>query len=161
MLTQEEAAALNIKSRVNRQSVLSAVKSAQQRLKLYSRVPPNGFFLFVGTAHNNWGKEKRVAFGFEPPKPINMYLVFRIGYTLMFMDKFIKDLDIRATNRFHTGELSELLTARPTFGFIIMDGSGALFATLSGNSRHIIYIFIVLDIRYGGENGFNQVNSLP
>ena len=42
MLTGEYGTASNIKSRVNRQSVLSAITSTQQRLRLYNR----GTFLF-------------------------------------------------------------------------------------------------------------------
>jgi peptide subunit release factor 1 (eRF1) len=38
MLQDEYGTASNIKSRVNRLSVLSAITSAQQRLKLYNRV---------------------------------------------------------------------------------------------------------------------------
>lgn len=38
MLGDEFGTASNIKSRVNRQSVLGAITSAQQRLKLYNRV---------------------------------------------------------------------------------------------------------------------------
>ena len=38
MLADEYGTASNIKSRVNRLSVLSAITSAQQRLKLYNRV---------------------------------------------------------------------------------------------------------------------------
>lgn len=37
MLTDEYGTASNIKSRVNRLSVLSAITSTQQRLKLYNR----------------------------------------------------------------------------------------------------------------------------
>ena len=39
MLADELGTASNIKSRVNRQSVLAAIGSAQQRLKLYNHVP--------------------------------------------------------------------------------------------------------------------------
>jgi len=35
--------------------------------------------------------------------------------------------------------LRELLESDSRFGFIIMDGSGSLFATLSGNTRNILY----------------------
>eukprot|EP01043_Picozoa_sp_COSAG02_P080558 COSAG02_NODE_19211_length_894_cov_1.293082_2_plen_61_part_01 len=42
MLTEEYGTASNIKSRVNRLSVLSAITSTQERLKHYSRVPANG-----------------------------------------------------------------------------------------------------------------------
>ena len=71
MLTQEYGTASNIKSRVNRLSVLAAITSTQQRLKLYNRVPPNGLVLFVGTILTDEGKEKKVSFDFEPHKPIN------------------------------------------------------------------------------------------
>ena len=40
MLGDEFGTASNIKSRVNRQSVLGAITSCQQRLKLYNRVRP-------------------------------------------------------------------------------------------------------------------------
>ena len=39
MLGDEFGTASNIKNRVNRQSVLGAITSAQQRLKLYNKVP--------------------------------------------------------------------------------------------------------------------------
>ena len=42
MLADEFGTASNIKSRVNRLSVLSAITSTQQRLKLFSKVPFNG-----------------------------------------------------------------------------------------------------------------------
>lgn len=71
MLTQEYGTASNIKSRVNRLSVLAAITSTQQRLKLYTRVPPNGLVLFVGTILTDEGKERKVSFDFEPHKPIN------------------------------------------------------------------------------------------
>ena len=74
MLTQEYGTASNIKSRVNRLSVLAAITSTQQRLKLYNRVPPNGLVLFVGTILTDEGKEKKVSFDFEPHKPINTYV---------------------------------------------------------------------------------------
>ena len=74
MLTDEYGTASNIKSRVNRLSVLGAITSAQQRLKLYSRVPDNGLVLYCGTILTDDGKEKRVNIDFEPFKPINTSL---------------------------------------------------------------------------------------
>jgi peptide chain release factor subunit 1 len=81
MLTQEFGTASNIKSRVNRLSVLAAITSTQQRLKLYNRVPPNGLVLFVGTILTDEGKEKKVSFDFEPHKPINT----SVSYILIFL----------------------------------------------------------------------------
>ncbi|KAK7037479.1 translation termination factor eRF1 [Paramarasmius palmivorus] len=113
MLTQEYGTASNIKSRVNRLSVLAAITSTQQRLKLYNRVPPNGLVL-----------EKKVSFDFEPHKPINTSLYL-------------------CDNKFHTEALSELLESDSKFGFIVMDGNGTLFGTLAGNTREVIHKFTV------------------
>lgn len=62
--------ASNIKSRVNRLSVLAAITSTQQRLKLYNRVPTNGLIVYCGTILTDEGKEKKVNFDFEPFKPM-------------------------------------------------------------------------------------------
>ncbi|XP_019256485.1 PREDICTED: eukaryotic peptide chain release factor subunit 1-3-like [Nicotiana attenuata] len=59
MLADEFGTASNIKSRVNRQSVLGAITSARQRLKLYNKVPPNGLVLYTGTIMTQDGKEKK------------------------------------------------------------------------------------------------------
>ena len=60
MLADEYGTASHIKNRVNRQSVLAAITSAQQRLKLYNRVPPNGLVVYTGTVVTDEGKEKKV-----------------------------------------------------------------------------------------------------
>ncbi|KAJ3824165.1 peptide chain release factor eRF1/aRF1 [Lentinula raphanica] len=205
MLTQEYGTASNIKSRVNRLSVLAAITSTQQRLKLYNRVPPNGLVLFVGTILTDEGKEKKVSFDFEPHKPINTSLYL-------------------CDNKFHTEALSELLESDSRFGFIVVDvthkftvdlpkkygrgGQTALrFSRLRDEKRHnyvrkvaelAVQHFItndkvnvtglvlagsadfktelsqsvmfdprlsakvikVVDVSYGGENGFNQAIEL-
>ncbi|OAD65992.1 hypothetical protein PHYBLDRAFT_178482 [Phycomyces blakesleeanus NRRL 1555(-)] len=120
MLADEYGTASNIKSRVNRLSVLSAITSTQQRLKLYNRVPENGLVVYCGTIVTDEGKEKKVNIDFEPHKPINTSLYL-------------------CDNKFHTEALSELLEADATFGFIVMDGNGSLFGTLSGNTRTVIH----------------------
>ena len=76
LLTEEYGTASNIKSRVNRLSVLSAITSTQQKLKLYTRTPPNGLVIFCGTIITAEGKEKKVNIDFEPYKPINSSLYF-------------------------------------------------------------------------------------
>lgn len=124
MLGDEYGTASNIKSRVNRQSVLAAITSAQQRLKLYNRVPPNGLVLYTGTIVTDEGKEKKVTFDFEPFRPINASLYL-------------------CDNKFHTEALNELLESDDKFGFIIMDGNGTLFGTLSGNTREVLHKFSV------------------
>eukprot|EP00835_Amoeboradix_gromovi_P004420 NODE_343_length_10566_cov_0.542371.p5 type:complete len:342 gc:universal NODE_343_length_10566_cov_0.542371:2338-1313(-) len=118
MLADEYGTATNIKSRVNRLSVLGAITSAQTRLKLYREVPPNGLVLFTGTVDDH-GKEKKLTIDFEPFRPIN---------TSLYM----------CDNKFHTEALSELLMSDDKYGFIVMDGSGTLFGTLTGNSREVL-----------------------
>ena len=71
MLAEEYGTASNIKSRVNRLSVLSAITSTQQRLKLYPKVPPNGLVLYCGEIITSEGKERKINIDFEPFKPIN------------------------------------------------------------------------------------------
>src|ERR1700743_3388583 len=73
-LTSVQGTASNIKSRVNRQSVLSAITSTQQRLKLYNKVPPNGLVVYCGEILTSEGKERKVNIDFEPFKPINTSL---------------------------------------------------------------------------------------
>lgn len=118
MLTDEYGTASNIKSRVNRLSVLGAITSAQQRLKLFAKTPQNGLAIYTGTVIGDDGKEKKVCIDIEPVKPINTSLYL-------------------CDSRFHVEELLALMEDDYRFGFIVMDGHGALFAFLSGNSKEI------------------------
>ncbi|CAH1435853.1 unnamed protein product [Lactuca virosa] len=124
MLADELGTASKIKSRVNRQSVLSAITSAQQRLKLYNKVPPNGLVLYTGTILTNDGKEKKVTIDFEPFRPINVSLYL-------------------CDNKFHTESLNQMLESDDTFGFIVMDGKGTLFGIVRGDSREVLHKFPV------------------
>lgn len=124
MLTEEYGTASCIKSRVNRLSVLGAITSTQQRLKLYNRTPQNGLILYCGEIMTDDGKEKKVTIDFEPFKPINTSM-----YT--------------CDNRFHTEDLKELLEDDDRFGFLIMDGNGALYGAVQGNHREVLHKFSV------------------
>ena len=55
--------------------------------------------------------EKKINFDFEPFKPINQFIY-------------------SCENRFLTDPLSELLDDDEKFGFIVVDGNGALYGTL-------------------------------
>ena len=63
--------------------------------------------------------EKKINFDFEPFRPINQSMYFCGG-------------------KFQTEPLKCLLADDEKFGFIIVDGNGALYATLQGNSREIL-----------------------
>uniref|UniRef100_A0A1I8FN77 Eukaryotic peptide chain release factor subunit 1 n=1 Tax=Macrostomum lignano TaxID=282301 RepID=A0A1I8FN77_9PLAT len=112
LLAEEIGAAGNIKSRANRLAVLWALASVQQRLKVYSRVPDNGLVIFCGTIVTEAGKEKKT---WKPCKPVQSPIYL-------------------CDSRFHTEALQSMLeTDERKFGFIVLDGSGALFAVLSGS----------------------------
>ena len=91
-------------------SVAALIRSLQ--------VPTNGLVLYTGTILTDEGKEKKVNIDFEPFKTINTSLYL-------------------CDNKFHTEALSELLESENKYGFIVMDGNGALFGTLSGNTREV------------------------
>ncbi|KAJ2777346.1 translation termination factor eRF1 [Coemansia javaensis] len=124
MLANEYGTASNIKLRVNRLSVLSAITSAQQRLKLYTRVPPNGLVVYCGTIVTEEGKEKKINIDFEPFKPINTSLYL-------------------CDNKFHVEPLAELLQMDSRFGFIVLDGNGCLYGAVCGSTREVLNSFTV------------------
>ncbi|AFN82966.1 peptide chain release factor subunit 1 [Encephalitozoon romaleae SJ-2008] len=119
MLTDEYGTASNIKSRVNRLSVLGAITSAQSKLKQYSKTPPNGLGIFVGTVLMEQNKEKKVSVGVEPIKPVN---------TSLYM----------CDSKFHVDDLLALFEDEVKYGFIVMDGHSTIFATLQGNVKTIL-----------------------
>eukprot|EP00571_Detonula_confervacea_P015719 CAMPEP_0172297968 /NCGR_PEP_ID=MMETSP1058-20130122/808_1 /TAXON_ID=83371 /ORGANISM="Detonula confervacea, Strain CCMP 353" /LENGTH=458 /DNA_ID=CAMNT_0013007195 /DNA_START=75 /DNA_END=1451 /DNA_ORIENTATION=- len=124
MLSDEYGTASNIKSRVNRLSVLGAITSTQQRLKLYNKCPKNGLVMYCGTVMTDDGKEKKVNIDFEPFKCINTSLYL-------------------CDNKFHTEDLNELLMDDEAFGFIVMDGNGSLYGTVQGSAREVLHKFSV------------------
>ena len=131
MLTNEFGTASNIKSRVNRLSVLSAIKSTQERLKLYNKMPKNGLVVYCGTILTENNKEKKVTIDFEPFKPINKFLYL-------------------CDNRFHTEPLNELLVSDEKYGFIIIDGNGTLFGKLTGSNKEILqHLTVELPKKHG------------
>ncbi|CAA2985066.1 eukaryotic peptide chain release factor subunit 1-3 [Olea europaea subsp. europaea] len=211
MLGDEFGTASNIKSRVNRQSVLGAITSAQQRLKLYNKVPPNGLVLYTGTIITEDGKEKKVTIDFEPFKPINasLYLCdnkFHTealnellesddkfyshgrGNTREVLHKFTVDLPkkhgrggqsalrfarLRMEKRHNyvrkTAELATQFfinpnTSQPNVSGLILAGSADFKTELSQSDmfdpRLQAKILNVVDVSYGGENGFNQAIEL-
>jgi len=124
MLRDEYGTASNIKSRVNRLSVLGAITSTEQRLKLYNKCPKNGLVMYCGTVMTDDGKEKKVNIDFEPFKCINTSLYL-------------------CDNKFHTEDLNELLMDDEAFGFIVMDGNGSLYGTVQGSAKETLHKFSV------------------
>merc|ERR1712065_58759 len=138
LLTDEQGSASNIKSRVNRLSVLSAITSALQRLKQMSSVPENGLALFTGNVVLSDGKEKKVTYVIEPHRPLN---------TSLYM----------CDSRFHVDALRDLLSNDDSFGFIIVDGNGVLYGKLTGNHKETLHKFTVELPKKHGRGGQSAV----
>ena len=82
-------------------------------------MPKNGLCVFTGEAYEE-GKLRKIVIDFTPCKPVSTYLYSCDG-------------------KFHVEDVRSLLTLDDTFGFMIMDGKGVLFATLCGNHKTILY----------------------
>ena len=125
MLQDEVGKADKIKDRVNRQSVVKAINSVKERLKLHNKIPNNGLLIYSGEVFAEDGKtEKKFILDFEPIKAVNTSLY-------------------KCSNQFDTNALVELLLSREKYGFIIVDGSGALYGTVQGNARDVMLKFTV------------------
>lgn len=111
-LNKEFAEAANIKSKQTMTSVQTAITSTREKLKLYKNTPTNGLIIFCGMIMTDDGKgEKKMTLDFEPFRPAQAFLY-------------------KCENKFHSGCLQYLLEDDEKFGFIVVDGGGALFATL-------------------------------
>jgi peptide chain release factor subunit 1 len=94
--------------------------------------------LYCGEVLSDDGKEKKVSIDFEPFKPINTSLYL-------------------CDNKFHCEALSSLLENDEKFGFIVMDGNGTLYGTLSGNTRTVLHKFTVDLPKKHGRGGQSSV----
>ena len=101
-------------------SVQSAITSTREKLKLYKSTPENGLVVFCGQILMDDNKtEKKMTFDIVPFRPVQSFVY-------------------KCQNRFDSAVLNYLLEDDEKFGFIIVDGGGALFATLQGNVRTIL-----------------------
>jgi peptide chain release factor subunit 1 len=126
MVTEEIGKADNIKDRVNRQSVQMALTSVKEKIRNYlNKALPNGLVIYCGNATLAGHQESRkVMIAFEPYKEVNTK-VYKCG------DKFEIDF------------LKALLETNERYGFIIVDGNGALYGVLQGNNKSVASYFTV------------------
>lgn len=111
-MTEEYSSAANIRSKATKNSVLSAITSTKEKLKLYKKTPTNGLIIFSGMILLEDGKsEKKLTIDLEPFKPAQSFM-------------------FNCDSSFHTDPLDDLLGDDDKFGFIIVDGGGALYGTL-------------------------------
>jgi peptide chain release factor subunit 1 len=117
--------------------------------------------LYCGTVITAEGKEKKVSIDFEPFKrmprlPLDLIDSIEGGSSrdrvltaaaralvLCVVCAAINTSLYLCDNKFHTEALKELLESDQKFGFIVMDGNGTLFGTLSGNTRTVLHKFAV------------------
>ncbi len=120
MLNNEYGTASNIKSTTTRKNVQDAIVKVTQRLKLFKQVPENGLVIFCGAIPQNGpGSEKIETYVLSPPEPIQVYLY-------------------RCDAKFHIEYLQEFLKEKETYGIIVLDASGATYATLRGKRLDIV-----------------------
>jgi len=120
MLNNEYGTASNIKSNTTRKNVQDAITKVTQRVKLFKRVPENGLVIFCGAIPQNGpGSEKIETYVIYPPEPIQIYLY-------------------RCDSKFHTEHLQELLKDKEIYGVLVLDASGATYATLRGKRLDIV-----------------------
>lgn len=78
-------------------------------------------------------------------------MIIRYPITSYLTQTFLAQTERSETNyntyfktfQFHTEALTALLADDNKFGFIVMDGNGALFGTLQGNTREVLHKFTV------------------
>ena len=138
ILNNEYSISSSIKSHTTVLAVQSSITSVMAKLKTYNnKTPPNGLIVYCGEAFDeslNDKKEKKYCIAIEPPK-----VVSRKNYI--------------CDNRFDTSELEKMITDDKTFGFLVIDGNGALFATISGSKTTVLHKFTVELPKKHGKGG--------
>lgn len=119
--------AANIKTQATKDSVQSAITSAKEKLKAYQSMPKNGLIIFCGA---------EISTDLEPFKPVQSKLY-------------------KCDNRFHTECLDYLLEDDKKFGFVIVDATGALFATVQGNDSTTLHELSVELPKKHGKGGMS------
>jgi peptide chain release factor subunit 1 len=112
-LREENGQAANIKSRVTRLNVQSALDSAMSRVRLINKVPENGVVIFIGSIDIGSNKTDMYSLALEPPDPITTY-------------KYHCD------SAFLLAPLEEMLADKKTFGLIVLDRREATIGLLKG-----------------------------
>lgn len=120
-LRKEYDQAGNIKDKLTRKNVQSALESIMQRLKLYRKVPPNGLVIFCGAIPqgSDRGTEKIEIYVIEPPEPVPSF-------------RYICD------HEFYLEPLEDMAREKKAYGLIVMDRGGGLVALLRGSTYQIL-----------------------
>ena len=112
-LRDEHGQAANIKSKITRTNVQSALESLISRLRYIPRAPENGIVLFTGAVDIGSNKTDLQSFSIEPAKPITSY-------------KYHCD------STFYLDPLKEILADEMTYGLLVQDCREATIGLLKG-----------------------------
>ncbi|MCQ8903613.1 MAG: peptide chain release factor aRF-1 [Methanothrix sp.] len=112
-LREEHGQAANIKSKLTRTNVQSALESAMARLRLIPRPPENGVVLFIGAVDIGGNRTDMYTKVIEPPEPITTYRY-------------------HCDSSFLLTPLEEMLSEKKTFGLIVLDRREATIGILKG-----------------------------
>ncbi len=115
-LRDEHGQASNIKSKLTRTNVQSALESVVAKLRLIPRPPPNGVVIFVGAVDVGGNKTTMYSRALEPPDPIVTYRY-------------------HCDSSFLLEPLEDMLADKKTFGLIVLDRREATIGLLEG--KHI------------------------
>ncbi len=120
-LRSEYDQASNIKDKLTRKNVQSAIESIIQKLKLYKKVPEHGLVVFCGAIPRgkDRGTEKLEIYVIEPPEPVRSFT-------------YICD------HEFYLEPLEEMAKEKKAYGIIVMDRGGAVLAILRGANYKIV-----------------------
>lgn len=121
-LVSEQSTAQNIKSKTTRMNVIDALERIIRYLKLYKKLPENGFAIFCGNVSKIEGQPDIKLWAIEPPQPLKV--------------KFY-----RCDQTFVLEPLKEMLEATEVYGLIVLDRKEATLGLLEGKSirklRHL------------------------
>lgn len=119
-LRQEYSTSANIKSDRTRKNVQAAIERVMQRLKFFRETPPTGLAIFAGAIpQDGLGSERMETYVVVPPEPI--------GISYYGCDA-----------RFFTAPLQELLKEKEAYGILLIDSSGAAYATITGRRLEVL-----------------------
>jgi len=112
-LREEHGQAANIKSKLTRTNVQSALESAMSKLRLIPRAPENGVVIFIGAIDIGSNKTDMYSKVLEPPEPIVTYRY-------------------HCDSSFLLQPLEDMLAEKKTFGLIVLDRREATIGILKG-----------------------------
>ncbi|MBE0524611.1 MAG: peptide chain release factor 1 [Methanosarcinales archaeon] len=112
-LRDEHGQAANIKSKLTKTNVQSALESLMSRLRYIPRAPAYGVVLFTGSVDVGSNKTDLQSFIIEPPEPLVSY-------------KYHCD------SSFYLETLEDMLTDKRTYGLLVLDRREATVGLLTG-----------------------------